>query len=93
MHDQDKRTFHRLISEQTGREPEEFNDESQFLRDLIFDSLDVIELVMAVEEEFCCSIPDGDFEERRDMTVGDAIKLIDENLFRWRRLEGRAKSE
>ena len=48
------------------------------MNDLGADSLDTVELVMALEDEFGCEIPDGEAENIR--TVGAAIKFIEENL-------------
>ena len=51
-------------------------DESSFVDDLGADSLDTVELVMALEEEFGIEIPDEDAE--KITTVGDAVKYIEE---------------
>ncbi len=65
-----------IIVEQLGVKPEEVVPEASFVDDLGADSLDTVELVMALEEEFGCEIPDEDAEKIQ--TVGDAIKYIDE---------------
>ncbi len=85
MRDYDKKTFIKLISEQTGHEIEEIKETSRFREDLTFDSLDMIELIMAVEEKLNYSIPDGAFDESTILTVADAIKLIDEKSAEWYR--------
>jgi acyl carrier protein len=65
-----------IIAEQLGVKPEEVTPEASFVDDLGADSLDTVELVMALEEEFGIEIPDEDAE--KIATVGDAIKYIDE---------------
>ena len=65
-----------IIAEQLGVKQEEVNPESSFIDDLGADSLDTVELVMALEEEFGIEIPDEDAE--KITTVGDAIKYIEE---------------
>jgi acyl carrier protein len=73
---QDKIT--EIIVEQLGVKPEEVTPEASFVDDLGADSLDTVELVMALEEEFGIEIPDEDAEKIQ--TVGDAIRYIDEKL-------------
>lgn len=65
-----------IIAEQLGVKPEEVTDQAKFIDDLGADSLDTVELVMALEEEFGIEIPDEDAEKM--VSVGDAIKYIDE---------------
>jgi acyl carrier protein len=65
-----------IIAEQLGVKPEEVTTEASFVDDLGADSLDTVELVMALEEEFGIEIPDEDAE--KITTVGDAIKYIEE---------------
>lgn len=64
-----------IIAEQLGVKKEEIKPESSFIDDLGADSLDTVELVMALEEEFGVEIPDEDAEKMT--TVGDSIKYID----------------
>jgi len=64
-----------IIVEQLGVKPEEVTPEASFVDDLGADSLDTVELVMALEEEFGTEIPDEDAE--KIITVGDAIKYIE----------------
>jgi len=64
-----------IIAEQLGVKLEEVTDWASFIEDLGADSLDTVELVMALEEEFGIEIPDEDAEKM--VTVGDAIKYID----------------
>lgn len=71
---QDKIT--EIIVEQLGVKAEEITPEASFVDDLGADSLDTVELVMALEEEFGIEIPDEDAEKIQ--TVGDAIKYIEE---------------
>lgn len=65
-----------IIAEQLGVKVEEIKPESSFIEDLGADSLDTVELVMALEEEFGLEIPDEDAEKMT--TVGDAIKYIED---------------
>ena len=65
-----------IIAEQLGVKKEEIKPESSFIDDLGADSLDTVELVMALEEEFGIEIPDENAEKMT--TVGDAIKYIEE---------------
>ncbi len=71
---QDKIT--EIIVEQLGVKPEEVTAEASFVDDLGADSLDTVELVMALEEEFGIEIPDEDAEKIQ--TVGDAARYIEE---------------
>ena len=66
-----------IIVEQLGVDPAQVKEEASFLDDLGADSLDTVELVMALEEEFGMAIPD---EEAEKITkVGDAINYIKKN--------------
>ena len=65
-----------IIVEQLGVNPDQVTPEAKFIEDLGADSLDTVELVMALEEEFGSEIPD---EEAEKLTsVGDVIKYIEE---------------
>ncbi|HHU86961.1 MAG: acyl carrier protein [Pelotomaculaceae bacterium] len=66
-----------IIIEQLGVEEEDIKMEASFVDDLGADSLDIVELVMALEEEFDLEIPDEDAEKIR--TVGEAVKYIQEH--------------
>ena len=66
-----------IIVDQLGIEQDEITLESSFTDDLGADSLDIVELVMAFEEEFGLEIPDEDAE--KIVRVQDAIKYIDEH--------------
>ena len=64
-----------IIVEQLHVTPEKVTDSANFVDDLGADSLDIVELVMAFEEEFNIEIPDEDAENIR--TVGDAIDYLE----------------
>lgn len=64
-----------IIAEQLGVKPEEVVPDASFIDDLGADSLDTVELIMALEEEFGVEIPDEDAEKMT--TVGDAIKYVE----------------
>jgi acyl carrier protein len=68
----------KIIAEQLGVEEEEVVPEASFVDDLGADSLDTVELVMALEEEFDIEIPDEDAE--KILTVGRAIEYIKEKV-------------
>jgi acyl carrier protein len=63
-----------IIADQLGVGEDEIKPESVFIDDLGADSLDIVELVMAMEEEFEVEIPDEEAENIK--TVGDAINYI-----------------
>jgi acyl carrier protein len=67
-----------IIVEQLGVDPEQVTPEASFVDDLGADSLDTVELVMALEEEFDLEIPDEEAE--KITTVGDAIEYIERNM-------------
>ena len=66
----------KIIGEQLGVEEDEVTPEASFVEDLGADSLDTVELVMALEEEFGIEIPDEDAE--KFLTVGKALDYIKE---------------
>jgi len=66
-----------IIIKQFGEGEKTVTRETSFVNDLGADSLDVVELVMELEDEFDVSIPDEDAE--RMQTVGDAVKFINEH--------------
>ncbi len=66
-----------VVIEQLNVDPAEVKEDSKFVEDLGADSLDVVELVMALEEKFDIEIPDSDAE--KIVTVGDALKYIEDN--------------
>ena len=65
----------KIIAEQLGVEEDEVVPEASFVEDLGADSLDTVELVMALEEEFDIEIPDEDAEKIK--TVQDVIQYIE----------------
>ena len=68
----------KIVVEQLGVEEGQVTKEASFVDDLGADSLDTVELVMALEEEFKLEIPDEDAE--KISTVGQAIEYIEKNL-------------
>lgn len=67
----------RIVAEQLGVKEETVTTEASFVDDLGADSLDTVELVMALEEEFECEIPDDEAE--KITTVQNAIDYIMQN--------------
>ncbi len=68
----------KIVAEQLGVKEDEITPEASFVDDLGADSLDTVELVMALEEEFETEIPDEDAEKIE--TIQDAVNYIKENL-------------
>jgi acyl carrier protein len=66
-----------IVVEQLGVNPEQITPEAKFVEDLGADSLDTVELVMALEKEFSFEIPDEDAEQLQN--IKDAIAYIDKN--------------
>jgi acyl carrier protein len=66
-----------IIVNELGVEPEKVTEDASFVEDLGADSLDIVELVMAFEEEFGVDIPDEEAEKLQ--TVGDAINYLNEH--------------
>ena len=66
-----------IVCEQLGQPKEKVNESTSFITDLGADSLDNVELVMELEDEFDLSIPDEEAEKIK--TVGDAIKYIEQH--------------
>ncbi len=67
-----------IIADQLGVEVDKVTPEAKFIEDLGADSLDVVELIMAFEEEFGIEIPDEDAEKIQ--TVGDVINYLKEKV-------------
>ncbi len=66
-----------IVSEQLGVDKDKISEETSFVNDLGADSLDTVELVMELEEEFDVNIPDDAAEKIQ--TVGQAVSFIDQN--------------
>jgi len=64
----------KIIVDQLGVDEEKIKEDSSFIDDLGADSLDIVELIMAFEEEFDIEIPDEDAEKMK--TVRDAVKYL-----------------
>jgi acyl carrier protein len=72
-------TFERvqkIVADKLDKDQNEVTVEAEFMKDLNADSLDVVELIMALEEEFEIDIPDEEAEKIK--TVGDAVRYIEE---------------
>jgi len=67
----------KIVAEQLGVEEDEITMESSFIDDLGADSLDIVELIMALEEEFDLEIPDSEAE--KISVVGDVVEYIKNN--------------
>jgi acyl carrier protein len=70
-------TVRKIVCDRLEKKPEQVTLEARFIEDLGADSLDVTELLMALEEEFNIDIDD---EANQIETVGDAIKYIESRL-------------
>ena len=68
----------KIIAEQLGVEEDEVTPEASFVEDLGADSLDTVELVMALEEEFGVEVPEEELAEVK--TVGQAYELVTNKL-------------
>jgi acyl carrier protein len=66
-----------IVSEQLGVDKDKISPETSFVNDLGADSLDTVELVMELEEEFDINIPDDAAEKIQ--TVGQAVEYIEAN--------------
>ncbi len=64
----------KIIVDQLGVDESKITENSSFVDDLGADSLDIVELIMAFEEEFDIEIPDEDAEKMK--TVGDAVRYL-----------------
>ena len=63
-----------IIAKELEVDPKQISPEAKFIEDLGADSLDIVELVMALEEEFGIDIPDEDADKLK--TVGDAMNYL-----------------
>lgn len=68
----------KIITDQLGVTEDEVVEEAKFIEDLGADSLDTVELIMELEDEFDLEIPDEEAEKLQ--SVNDALSYIDENL-------------
>ena len=66
-----------IIVEQLGVNADQVTPDAKFIEDLGADSLDTVELIMALEEEFGIEVPDEQAEKL--LTVGDVVKYIEEH--------------
>jgi acyl carrier protein len=66
-----------IVTERLGVEPDQVVESAEFIGDLNADSLDLVEVIMAMEQEFDLEIKDEDAENIR--TVGDAVNYIQEH--------------
>ena len=66
-----------IVSEKMDKPKDEITEEKHFVNDLGADSLDTVELMMDIEDEFDLSIPEE--EAQKIQTIGDAIKYVEEN--------------
>jgi acyl carrier protein len=67
-----------IVADKLGVDPSEIHPESAFVRDLGADSLDVVELIMALEDEFGLTIEEEEAEKIE--TIRDAVRYIQENV-------------
>ena len=66
-----------LIAEQLGVEPDDITPETNLTKDLEADSLDAVEIIMAIEDEFDIEIPDEEAEQFQ--LVSNLVKYVEEN--------------
>lgn len=66
-----------IIAERLGADEDKITIESEFISDLNADSLDLVEVIMALEQEFDLEIKDDEAEQIR--SVGDAVRFIEEH--------------
>ena len=67
----------KILCDQLDLEEEQGTEEAEVIEDLGADSLDIVDLVMTLEEEFDTEIPDEDIENLK--TVGDIVKYIEDH--------------
>ena len=66
-----------ILAEQLGTDAEDITLDTNIMKDLEADSLDVVEIIMAIEDEFEIEIPDADAEQLQ--TVAGIVKYIEDN--------------
>lgn len=64
-----------MLAEQLGVKESDITPESEVVKDLGADSLDIVELMMALEDEYGTSVPDGEVENLK--TVGDIVAMLE----------------
>ncbi|MDD3428556.1 MAG: acyl carrier protein [Oscillospiraceae bacterium] len=67
-----------ILCEQLDLEEDKITMESDIIEDFEADSLDIVDLIMSIEEEFNVEVPDEDIENFK--TVGDVVRYIEENV-------------
>jgi acyl carrier protein len=78
MSDNAEARLRKIIAEQLSVNEDEVTTDASFIDDLNADSLDLVELIMSLEEEFNVKIPDDDAEKIR--TVRDAMEYLSEHM-------------
>lgn len=68
----------KMLADQLGIAADTINPESEVIKDLGADSLDVVELMMAIEEEYGITLPDGEVENVK--TVQDIVDMLNKNV-------------
>jgi len=68
----------KIIAEQFGVDPRELRDDMTFAEDLMAESIDIVELIAALEEEFGVEIPEE--EAQKNKTIGEAIEYMKKKL-------------
>ncbi len=68
----------KMLADQLGIPADTIKPESEVIKDLGADSLDVVELMMAIEDEYGITLPDGEVENIK--TVGDIVAMLEKNV-------------
>lgn len=68
----------KMLADQLGIAADTITPEAEVIKDLGADSLDVVELMMAIEEEYGITLPDGEVENIK--TVGDIVAMLEKNV-------------
>ena len=68
----------KMLADQLGIAADTIKPESEVIKDLGADSLDVVELMMALEEDYGITLPDGEVENVK--TVGDIVEMLNKNV-------------
>lgn len=80
MKDSTLETLKRIINEQLGIERDQITPEAKLIKDFGADSLDALEMVMAIEEEYGFEILDSAWDEKPDISVEEIGAYIDEEV-------------